>query len=89
MTPSLRSSARYWLTGIALAAVGVSANRLLAPRFDARPQAVVAVAGELTALAGLGVIVLGINRRLRRADQFTDGSTASSPAAVTIDTRNS
>jgi hypothetical protein len=72
MTSALRFSARYWLTGIALAFVGVSANRLLAPLFDPRPRAIVAVAGELIALAGLGVIIFGINRRLRLAGQLPD-----------------
>ena len=78
MTSSLRFSARYWFTGIALAAVGVSTNRLLAPLFDTRPRAVVAVVGELVAITGLGVIVFGINRRLRLAGQFTNADSSTS-----------
>ena len=81
MTSALRFSARYWLTGIALAFVGVSANRLLAPLFDARPRAIVAVAGELVALAGLGVIIFGINRRLRLAGELAN-SDNTSPASA-------
>jgi hypothetical protein len=86
MTPALRSSARYWFTGLALAAVGVCVNRALAPVFDTRPRAVVAVAGELVALAGLGVIVFGINRRLRHANKLADDNPGSSSTA-TIDAR--
>ena len=83
MTSALRFSARYWLTGIALAFVGVSANRLLAPLFDARPRAIVAVAGELVALAGLGVIIFGINRRLRLAGELANSEATSMASTET------
>ena len=67
MSPAFNASARHWLAGIALAAVGVVVARLLAPAFDVRLRAALALLGELTALAGLYVIVLGIRRRLRLA----------------------
>lgn len=68
MTPALRASARHWLAGLALATVGVVVNRLAAPALaDLHHRAVLAVTGELIALAGLGVIMLGIRRRIRLA----------------------
>jgi hypothetical protein len=68
MTPALKASARHWLTGIVLAAAGVAVNRLLAPGFEGRAHAAVAVTGQLVALSGLFVILLGIRRRLHRAN---------------------
>ena len=87
MTPALRFSARYWITGIILAIVGVSANRLLAPLFDPRPRSLVAVVGELVAIAGLCVIVFGINRRLRQAGGLAnpDASTSSHESGAGTD----
>lgn len=69
MTPALRDSARHWLTGLALAGAGVAVNRLLAPAFPVGsvPRAACALTGQLVALAGLLVIMLGIRARLRRA----------------------
>ena len=69
MTPALRASARYWLTGLALACVGVAVNRLLAPAFPPGSpyRSLSALTGQLVALAGLLVIMLGIRARVRRA----------------------
>lgn len=67
MSPAIRASARYWLTGLILAAVGVALARLVAPGFAERPRSLIALAGEVVALSGLFVIALGIRRRLRRA----------------------
>ena len=81
---NLRDNARYWIIGIALAVAGVSANRVFAPHLDTRPRAVVALAGELVALAGLGVIIFGINRRLRLAGQAANPDETSPPENRTI-----
>lgn len=88
MTSALRFSARYWLIGIALAITGVSANRLLAPLFDARPRSAVAVAGELVAIAGLCVIVVGINRRLRLAGEPANASADTDTSTSSPETGN-
>lgn len=70
MTPALRTSARYWIAGLALAAAGVMVNRLLAPGFASQQiRAAGALAGELVALTGLLVIMLGVRRRIRIAEQ--------------------
>lgn len=75
MTPTLRASARHWLAGLALAATGVAVNRLLAPGFASHQiRAACAVTGELVALTGLLVIMLGVRRRIRLAEQ-ANGST--------------
>ena len=75
MTPALKASARHWLAGIAIAFTGVAISRLLAPGFEARSHAVIALTGQLMALGGLCVIVTGIRRRLRlAAGQTAEGS---------------
>lgn len=69
MNPAFHASARHWLAGLVLAAAGVVLARVVAPlpEFPARTRAAVALVGQLVALAGLFVIVLGIRRRLRLA----------------------
>lgn len=70
MTPSLRASARHWLAGLVLAAAGVGINRMLAPCFSSQQtRAAFALGGELVALSGLLVIMLGVRRRIRLAEQ--------------------
>ncbi len=81
MSPVFHASARHWLLGIALAAAGVVVARLVAPGFEARPRAVLALLGELIALAGLYVIVLGIRRRLRLAAAAAENVPAAAPCA--------
>ena len=69
MTPALKASARYWIAGIVLAFAGVAVTRLFAPSCEVvRVRAIVALSGELTALAGLAVILIGIRRRLRSGE---------------------
>ncbi len=65
MSPAIKASARHWLAGIAIAGVGVAVSRLIAPGFDAPGRAATALAGQLIALSGLLIILLGIRRRLR------------------------
>jgi hypothetical protein len=81
MSPVFHASARHWLAGLALAVAGVVVARVIAPTFDARPRAALALLGELTALAGLYVIVLGIRRRLRLASAAADNAPAADPGA--------
>lgn len=76
MSSVFHASARHWLAGIALAIVGVVVARFVAPAFEARPRAGLALLGELTALAGLYVIVLGIRRRLRLASATAEDAPA-------------
>lgn len=66
MTHPLAQYARYWVTGTLLAFAGVAVTRLLAPAFGSPARVWIAVAGELIAIAGLGTLILGVNRRLRR-----------------------
>jgi hypothetical protein len=68
-SPVFHAAPRHWLAGIGLAALGVLVARLLAPSVadEPRARAFVALFGELLALAGLFVIVLGIRRRLARS----------------------
>lgn len=67
MTPAIRASARHWIVGLSLAAMGVVVNRLVAPQFEERLMSAFAVCGQLVALGGLFVILLGIRRRIHRA----------------------
>lgn len=67
MTPALKASARHWIAGTVLAFAGVAVARLVAPGFEGRTRALLALTGQLVALGGLWVIVLGIRRRLQRA----------------------
>lgn len=66
MIRSLAQSARYWVAGTLVAFAGVAATRLLAPAFGQPQRACIAAAGEVIAIAGLGILILGVNRRLRR-----------------------
>lgn len=68
MTPAIKASAGHWIVGVVLAAVGVTLCRVVAPGFEERARAVLAVVGQLTALSGLFVILMGIRRRLHRAN---------------------
>lgn len=81
MSPAFHASARHWLAGLALAAVGVVSARLLAPALPAVPGSIVAFLGQMTALSGLLVIALGVRRRVRSAadeanPSAPDGETA-------------
>lgn len=68
MTPVFHASARSWLAGLALATAGVALTRFAAPLLEAGTslRAFTALGGQITALAGLLVIALGIRRRARR-----------------------
>ena len=79
MTPALRASARHWLYGIILAALGVMINRQLAPAFTDKTRSALALAGELIALAGLAVIMLGIRRRIQLAEAARPSGDTSAP----------
>lgn len=70
-SPVFKAAARHWLAGIAICALGAGIARLLAPALidQARLRTLITLFGELVALAGLFVIVLGIRRRLDRAAQ--------------------
>lgn len=68
MSPAIKASARHWVFGIALAFAGVAITRVVAPGFETASRAVFALTGQLIALGGLYVILLGIRRRLRRAN---------------------
>jgi hypothetical protein len=79
MTSSLRASARYWIAGLLLAGTGVVTNRLVAPGLAGRASSLAALIGELTALAGLGVIMIGIKRRITRATRADSNLNTSTP----------
>ena len=67
MSPAFHASARHWLAGLALAAVGVALARLAAPAVSPPPCAVVVLAGPLVALSGLVVISRGVRLRIEAA----------------------
>ncbi len=56
----------WWLGGVALAAVGVILVRIAAPSFAGVARPVLEIAGQLLALGGLGVIAVGVSRRVHR-----------------------
>lgn len=68
MTPAIKASLRHWVFGTVIALAGVAISRVLATGFEGRVHAVFAVAGQVIALGGLFVILLGIRRRLHRAN---------------------
>ncbi|MDF3056412.1 MAG: hypothetical protein K0R17_627 [Rariglobus sp.] len=68
MTPALKASARHWISGTVIAFTGVAVSRGVASGFEGRPHALFALAGQLVALGGLFIILLGIRRRLSRAN---------------------
>jgi hypothetical protein len=67
MSPEFKAAARHWIFGVIIACLGVAVSRLLAPGYEGRMRAGVALTGQLVALGGLLVILLGIRRRVRRA----------------------
>jgi len=81
MSPVFHASARHWLAGLALAAVGVAAARLLAPALSDTPRSVVTLLGQVIALSGLLVIALGVRRRVRDAAAEPAASEASGETA--------
>jgi hypothetical protein len=68
MTPAIKASARHWIAGIVVAFAGVAVSRLVASGYSGRAHAAIALTGQLVALCGLLIILLGIRGRLRRAD---------------------
>ncbi len=71
MSPVFHASARHWFAGLALAVLGVSLARLVAPALDVQPRAVVTLAGQLISLSGLLVIARGIRLRIATASAGT------------------
>lgn len=67
MSPVFHASARYWITGLLLAALGVALNRLASPAVEGAPRSVLALGGQLLGVGGLIVIASGIRRRIERA----------------------
>lgn len=63
MMKNVRTQARYWLAGIALAAVGVALARGCAPVAGRFGPSAVAVTGRALAGAGLFILALGVSRR--------------------------
>lgn len=62
----------YWLTGTAVALIGVAAVRLIAPELSGTAGKAVTVAGYIFSMAGIAVIALGVKRRAD-ADQVDAG----------------
>jgi hypothetical protein len=57
----------FWVTGIALAATGVLLARVISGMItDPVAQYAAFVAGVLLAIAGLGVVLFGLNRKSRQ-----------------------
>ncbi len=62
---NLRANARPWITGTAIAFLGVALVRLGAPQLSGAWRFGFTLAGQLVALGGLFVIGLGVRRRLQ------------------------
>lgn len=56
----------YWSAGLAVSLLGVAGARWLAPLTDGRLRAWLTLGGQLTALAGLLILCIGIRRRVKR-----------------------
>jgi VIT1/CCC1 family predicted Fe2+/Mn2+ transporter len=55
---------KFWLAGLALAIIGVLLARVISRHYDqAAFQLVMFAVGTLLALAGLGLIMLGIRKK--------------------------
>lgn len=67
---------RYWAAGLALACLGVVLARWAAPQMSTKWGAWTAVLGQITAIAGLFIIAVGIQRRIHRASADQPASTA-------------
>ncbi|HVU32383.1 MAG TPA: hypothetical protein VHE61_03045 [Opitutaceae bacterium] len=77
---NVRANARFWIAGIAIAAAGVVLARFLAPSLPAgHARLCTTVSGQLLALVGLGLICVGVSRRVSRAAPA--GSDRSEPDA--------
>lgn len=62
-------NARYWVAGTLVALIGVALARVIGPRLEPSMQIVCTVAGQLLALAGLGIISVGVSRRVWRSEE--------------------
>ena len=71
MTPALQASARHGIGGTVLAVAGVAVARLVAPDFAGSTRAILLLTGQLVALGGLLIIILGIRRRVNRSPAET------------------
>jgi hypothetical protein len=60
-----RPALRSWLTGLALAAIGVLGARVLAPALADQARLACTLGAQGLALSGLLVIALGVRRRVR------------------------
>jgi hypothetical protein len=56
---------KFWITGILVAAIGLVMARVIAPFFASQPkfQLGVFLIGVVVAMAGLGIILLGIRKK--------------------------
>ena len=65
----LRASRRYWITGIAVAMIGILLARVIAPHFEGRPHVVLTAIGRLLGFSGLIIISIGVSRRVNDTNE--------------------
>jgi hypothetical protein len=55
---------KFWIVGVIVAAIGVVIARLISPAYSDQPiiQLVLFLAGVVIAMAGLGIILIGIKK---------------------------
>jgi hypothetical protein len=60
----MSAKAKFWLTGLIIAAIGLILARLVSPLYSDQPvlQIVIFLAGVVAAMAGLGIILLGLRK---------------------------
>lgn len=74
-----------WLAGSLLALAGVALARLGPDMIGGHARTVVSI-GRLVAVAGLGVIMLGVRRRIRQEDISAPDAGADAPAETSVKT---
>jgi hypothetical protein len=66
---ALHTSRRYWITGIAVALIGILVARVIAPHFEGRPSVVLTAIGRLLGFGGLIIISIGVSRRVKDTNE--------------------
>jgi hypothetical protein len=70
---TVAAHAGTWFAGTAIALAGVALARVVAPRLAESAQIAGTIAGQLLALAGLGLLCVGVSRRVWREPPRDEG----------------
>lgn len=66
---SIRAARGYWIFGFTLAIAGVLLARTVAPRYSDKIGPRIKIAGQITSFAGLGIICIGVSRRITKESE--------------------